>query len=57
MISDSLLASASVVPAVERGQRGPQPDRAGHAVEHHVARRRGAASVAASGPAMIRGTR
>ena len=37
MISDSLLASARVVPGVERGERGPQPDRAGHAVEHDVA--------------------
>ena len=37
-ISDSLLASASVDPARERGQRGQQADRAGDAVEHHVRR-------------------
>ncbi len=37
MISDSLLASASVVPASSAARVGKQADRAGHAVEHDVA--------------------
>ena len=41
MISDSLLARASVRPASSAASVGAQPGRAGHAVQHHVARERG----------------
>ena len=40
MISDSLLASARVVPASSAARVGRRPDGAGDAVEHHVARPR-----------------
>ena len=35
-MSDSLLASASVAPRLERGERGRETHRAGDAVEHDV---------------------
>ena len=50
MISDSLLASASVLPASSAASVGPQPDGAGDAVEHDVARSAPPASVEASSP-------